>query len=554
MAEISGVSPGDAAAFQEQYLRLLEELLLVTDQNSQQDSKRSGVRIFDGERLVYGYDGKESKNEIFGVEGNLLNPDFVQQLVELRSTPVGNAVEGATNKRVELDGRVLLQSDGKGKVVINELIERIRNDLETSQLPEMESIEAQELPNWHSDADGSAFRPRNRDEAVKTLAESFAGLREPAPPQQKPQILSMTQEQMSKTIEEVKQALRQEDYKGSIEFSTTKSETSKSPDFKAQEQQENLERGRERVVRSLEPQENLERGSERVLRSLEQLPDSPTKQLASSYTQEIQALLQVAQAQQHQINELQNSVRELTTQLRQQRLAEPQNKSWWDNAKTILASTWNQWDRWWRSNQAAAAIHKLYLQNFTGDNKAIQLSDYRVEREGKNYTLRDNSGQVLMQFRSTPLGVRIDAASIQLKPKHYQDIDHLSSQQARGEQPDGPFSRLGAQEAAFEVDYYIRARNIAARLVDYAASKGQDVTLDGRFSYKWKAKPDGEVQIYAKDGRGLVLAQAGDKMLCRMSDRDLGYFEKALLKLPQGKVVRTITASPNSRKRDDMER
>ena len=102
MAEISGVSPGDAAAFQEQYLRLLEELLLVTDQNSQQDSKRSGVRIFDGERLVYGYDGKESKNEIFGLEGHLLNPDFAQQLVELRATPVGNVVEGATNKRVEI--------------------------------------------------------------------------------------------------------------------------------------------------------------------------------------------------------------------------------------------------------------------------------------------------------------------------------------------------------------------------------------------------------------------------------------------------------------------
>ena len=537
MAEISGVSPGDAAAFQEQYLRLLEELLLVTDQNSQQDSKRSGVRIFDGERLVYGYDGKESKNEIFGLEGHLLNPDFAQQLVELRATPVGNVVEGATNKRVELDGHIILQSDGKGKVVINELIQRIPAELETSHLPEKERTEAQELRNSHSDADRSEFRLRNRDEAVKTLAESFAGLREPAPPQQKPQILSMTQEQMSKTIEEVKQALRHENSTGSIELKNSKSDASKLPDFKAQE-----------------PQESLERGSERVLRSLEQLPDSPTKQLASSYTQEIQALLQVAQAQQRQINELQNSVRELTTQLRQQRLAEPQNKSWWDNAKTTLASTWNQWDRWWRSNQAAAAIHKLYLQNFTGDNKAIQFSDYRVEREGKNYTLRDNSGQVLMQFRSTPLGVRIDAASIQLKPKHYQDIEHLSSQQARGEHPDGPFSRLGAQEAAFEVDYYIRARNIAARLVDYAASKGQDVTLDGRFSYKWKAKPDGEVQIYAKDGRGLVLAQAGNKMLCRMSERDLGYFEKALLKLPQGQVVQTITASPNSRKRDDMER
>jgi hypothetical protein len=38
-----------------------------------------------------------------------------------------------------------------------------------------------------------------------------------------------------------------------------------------------------------------------------------------------------------------------------------------------------------------------------------------------------------------------------------------------------------------------------------------------------------------------------------MSERDLGYFEKALLKLPQGKAAQTITASPNARKRNDME-
>ncbi|HEY9852440.1 MAG TPA: hypothetical protein V6D28_23410 [Leptolyngbyaceae cyanobacterium] len=160
-----------------------------------------------------------------------------------------------------------------------------------------------------------------------------------------------------------------------------------------------------------------------------------------------------------------------------------------------------------------------------------------------------------MRFKSTNLGVRVDSESIQMKSNHYQDFELLKAQQSRGEQPDGAFSRLGAREGVKEFDRYMRSQAISDALIEYAKKLGKDVMLDGEFSYKWKAKLDGEVQIYAKDGRGLILAQAGNQMICRMTQQDLGYFEEALTKLRSHQVSRTAPiSSRRPRKESEFER
>ncbi|MFB2920200.1 MULTISPECIES: hypothetical protein [Aerosakkonema] len=500
---IGAVSPGEAAAVQEQYLRLLEQLLQLTAQDTDLSEKKSGVRIFDGEGLVAEYPDREPQSE-------QVNSDLASQMVQLSTTPVGGVVEGANNKKVEVDGRVIMQSDNNGQVTVNELLELGQNRVEAT-------------PSF----------------SVEDLAKGFAGTIAPPNSQPKPSIKSKTPQQMAEVATEIIQ---------NRASSLPEQDNSKNVSYK--DIPDNAE-----IAAFQQPseQQQVERGSDIVNRSLAQLPESNTKRLASSYTQEIQSLLQLLQAQERQINQLQTSVGELTIQLKQ-RLSQPENKSWWSQAKTTLLNNWNNWKQVQQQHQAALVIRQLYTQQAFGNNKLLQLAEYRIERSGKKYTLSDHSGQVIMRFSSTSLGVRVDAEGIKLTSKNYQDIERLKIQQSRGEQPDGAFSHPGADLATSEIEYYMRARKIASRLLEYATRKGQNITLDGQFSYKWKASVDGEVQIHAKDGRGLILAQVGDKMLCRMSARDLGYFEKALEKIHSQENYRDNTRSSPSHQKHGLER
>lgn len=501
---IGAVSPGEAAAVQEQYLRLLEQLLQLTAQDIDLSEKKSGVRIFDGERLVAEYPDREPQSE-------QVNSDLASQMVQLSTTSVGGVVEGANNKKVEVDGRVVMQSDNNGQVTVNELLELGQNRVEAT-------------PSF----------------SVEDLAKGFAGTIAPPNPQPKPSIKSKTPQQMAEVATEIIQ-----------NRASSLPEQNNSKNVSYEGFPDNAEIAAFQQPRE---QQQVERGSDIVNRSLAQLPESNTKRLADSYTQEIQSLLQLLQAQERQINQLQTSVGELTIQLKQQRLSQPENKSWWERAKNTLLNSWNNWKQLQQQHQAASVIRQLYTQQAFGNNKVLQLAKYRIERSGKNYTLSDHSGQVIMRFSSTSLGVRIDAQSIKLTSKNYQDIERLKIQQSRGEQPDGAFSHPGADLATSEIEYYMRARKIASRLLEYATRKGQNITLDGQFSYKWKASVEGEVQIHAKDGRGLILAQVGDKMLCRMSDRDLGYFEKALEKIHSQENYRDNTRSSPSHQKHGLER
>lgn len=488
---IGAVSPGEAAAVQEQYLRLLEQLLQLTAQDTDLPEKKSGVQIFDGERLIAEYPDREPQSE-------QVNSDLTSQLVQLSTTPVGGVVEGANNKKVEVDGRVVMQSNNNGQVTVNKLLE------------------------------------------FEDLAKGFAGTIAPPNSQPKPSIKSKTPQQMAEVATEIIQ---------NRVSSLPEQNNSKNVSYEGFPDNAEIA-----AFQQPREQQQVERGSDIVNRSLAQVPESNTKRLVDSYTQEIQSLLQLLQTQERQINQLQTSVGELTIQLKQQRLSQPENKSWWSQAKTTLLNNWNNWKQFQQQHQAASVIRQLYTQQAFGNNKVLQLAEYRIERSGKNYTLSDHSGQVIMQFSSTPLGVRVDAQSTKLSSKNYQDIERQKIQQSRREQPDGAFSHPGADLGKSEIEYYIRSRKIASRLLEYATRKGQNITLDGQFSYKWKASVDGEVQIYAKDGRGLILAQVGDKMLCRMSERDLGYFEKALEKIHSQENYRDNTLSSPSQQKHGLER
>lgn len=507
---IGTISPGEATALQSSFLRLLEQLIETTE-NQLKEKRAVGLSIFKQEKLIYGNQDHQFKNEITGLEGQLLHPNLLQQLEQLKNTPSGGIVEGASHLRVELEGRVILQSDADGKVMINELYEA-------------SAISSKNSPNPMKDQ-------------VEELAKGFAGLTDPPLSTPPLNFKSRTPEQMSRLTQELAEARNGSASPISLTKADEQSKAEKSSNFSSQKP---------------ESSPSIERGFERVQRSLEEFPDSPTKRLISTYTQDLQTLLKLAESQQNQIHDLQHSLRSLSHEIQQQRLAKSHRPSRWQQAKLAFNSTWKQWKHWRQQHQAAVSLYRFYTQSPVKEYQEIQFNQYRLHKEGKCFTLSNSSGQVIMQFQMNSLGISIQSSTVNINSQTAKDLKQFAQQQRRGEEPTGAFSRLGTQEAVAEIESYIRAKKIAFQLLKYAHSQGQDVTLDGQFSYQWVAQLNGEVQIRAKDGRDLILSQSGHQIFCQMSEKDFNYFEKALEQL-RSHPASLATKSQHSKNQNHLE-
>ena len=130
-----------------------------------------------------------------------------------------------------------------------------------------------------------------------------------------------------------------------------------------------------------------------------------------------------------------------------------------------------------------------------------------------------------MQFRATPLGVKVEQGN--LDSIHIQDIKSLQHSFKKNEPLPTTFTPIGKQEA----EYFKGVERVTNALVQYAIAQQKEVEIDGVFSYKWKASPEGNVHIEAKDGRGTLLEKNGGKLTSNMSQKDLTYFEQILPKL-----------------------
>lgn len=124
MPDIFTVEASDAKAIQQHYEQVIEALLRTLLDAKEKNNDKQGLQIFDNDRLVYGREVNQFRDEVSSFSGQLLNPQIIIELQQLRATKVGDVVEGAANKRVELDGQVVLQSDENGKVVVNTLLQQ----------------------------------------------------------------------------------------------------------------------------------------------------------------------------------------------------------------------------------------------------------------------------------------------------------------------------------------------------------------------------------------------------------------------------------------------
>jgi hypothetical protein len=457
MPDIFTVDSGDVTAVQQHYEQVIEALLRTILDAKQDNNERQGLKIFDDNRLVYGRNGNQFRDEVSGLSGELLNPQLIVELQQLRSTPVGDVVEGAINKRVELDGQVVLQSDREGRVIVNSLLQQ-----ETIQTINYEKVK-------HLDA---------LDDRGNTSQIDYPEFRLPNNNIPEPQL----------------------------------------------QQNENP---------SITP------GSTRVIQSLQALENSPLKTLLSAEVEHLQAEIKALQQE-----------RNLYQQLIDQRLQQPQNTSWWqetiNNVSVVVSSVtsavkmgiYELKENLMQHRGAASFKNLFHLQVQPGENN-YQAGDYQISRHGSLYEVKElATDKQIMQFRSTPLGVRVEKGN--LEPTHIKDIDALQRSLERNEPIPKYFTPVGKQEA----EYFARVEKVTNALVQYAVVQQREVEIDGRFSYKWQATPDGKVSIDAKDGRGTLLEKVGGQLKSNLSERDLIYFEQILPKLQPVRKQETTISQP----------
>ncbi|MFB2920325.1 MULTISPECIES: hypothetical protein [Aerosakkonema] len=566
MPDIFTGSPGDAVNFIEQWRQFLEELLRSEPEESTPSAR--GLQIYDNDRLVYGMERETNQflDEVTGLVGQVINPELLGQLEKLRDTPVGGLIPEAANKRIELDGKIILQSDRQGKVIINEIMKAksqekfTENSLSTVAEPNSESVwlENQPLPeppeeeNYYQpvEFDANGYLRVGNAEEVDEVNEPETVEASNTVYSPKAELLSVVREGIKKgNYQIINQAYTGVPYqeKQQIFNSLTPEEQKEARLLKLIHQVEELSGitdgsihnfVRSAMQKQSKSQPHLEpeieqfaeksrtiSGYEKVQRSLAALPQTTSVQMAANYSTEMQSLLETIQQQNQQINSLQNSVSQMQ-QLIAARVEQPTQFSWWQQAKQTVSNLWENFKHREDYHTYANAIRSFYTQKVTPNSSNIYVNSYVIQRDGKNYTLSDRDGQTVIKFRASGLGVRVDS-HVRLQPEQERDLIELVMAQIKGRQPGGAFAVVGQQEA----DYYLRVQKLSSALVNYAKSQNSEVEIDGKLSYKWKATTEGDVEIHSKDGRGLLLVQSGGKMVTQLSERDLAYFEAILPKL-----------------------
>ena len=160
-------------------------------------------------------------------------------------------------------------------------------------------------------------------------------------------------------------------------------------------------------------------------------------------------------------------------------------------------------------------IPLFHLQTQPGANQ-YTAGEYQISRQGALYEVsNETTGKQIMQFRSTPLGVKVEQGN--LDSTQIQDISNLRHSLKKNEPLPTTFTPIGKQEA----EYFKGVEKVTNALVQYAIAQQQEVEIDGVFSYKWRASPQGNVHIEAKDGRGVLLEKDGGKLKSNMTQKGM---------------------------------
>ncbi|AOW98870.1 hypothetical protein BJP34_04850 [Moorena producens PAL-8-15-08-1] len=398
--------------------------------NSNQEPE---IKITDGDQVVYGKDGDRLVND--------LNSDIIGQLTLAKESSVGEMV-GVTNKKVELDGIVILQTNEEGVVKVNAFDEQ---QLQGQQQKVSSPIQPQ----------NQAFKPKVQP--VKANTETRGGL-----------------------------------------YS--------------------------------------------VRRSVQALEDTPLKKFLQSQVNEMRMLRRAQKQKQEAMQS------EFLSELIEARMLESKQPSWWEKVVSPISekvekvkNAVSNYHETSRQKEAAATLVRLINSQASPGQDTYESADYTIHRKDNSYAMRDKKGKELIKFRAGAMGVTVQGEP-KLNEQQYQEISQVKKQLDWGQKPEGKFQQLGASEA----DYFSRVKAVADTLVEYAQSQGNTVQVEGKLNYNWRATPNGDLTIAAKDRRGTIFSQQKGQFMSQMTQRDLSYFEQALKPLMSQAAQRLVQPSRSS--------
>ena len=532
MSGLTATTGGDAAAFQERYQRLLQELAEAFV-NSLQQIQRDDVLLIDDKEIVYG--------EVNGVFVNHLNPEKAAELKQVLQTPAGGTVEGATAKAMYVDGKEVLRSDESGQVLVNEVVEnpalQVRLGLNLSR----------------ADA-GAVVKPQIARSAAdyEYLDEDTATWDVPEPPDLKeddrgqvpsPEPVHAAPEVTSQErLTMWREALSQNDPQGMRSAVAGLDRDTKTDLYRQLDKEEIVAAYSLAIAAGLVEESSASR--EEVEREVPlAIPTPPPSQSQSQSYDAVTALTQSVSGLSPEIQQQlaeplasmqqarQTTVTQSLTPERQefieQRLREPASTTWWEGVKHKAMELFQGIRDRLQENSAAVAIKDLYDEKFAdGRNGSYEMDKYSIAKRGSTYTLKDEDGRELMRLQSGPAGLILMDGRSRLSDSQRQDLDQLVRQRSKGREPTGAFAAVGTEEA----QQFERINRIARSLTNYAARCGKEVHVAGN-DYTWKANPNGSIQIEktnAPQEEKLLLVASGGSHVSKMSERDLKHFETTI--------------------------
>jgi hypothetical protein len=463
--------------------------------------------------LIYGQVGKKLIDK--------LTSDQVEQLSQGSDLTAGTRVEAMAGLKVKAGDEVLFQADESGTILVNERT-KLQSAIAQIQFSEQSVVtkhpvshQAQvEESDYYDDYPDDEFsedydypaEQSNPDAYAKELSEIEAD------EQQNEDVLADVLVEMMVPIIEAMPAIEQEPFQETQEEDIFFEEPlAQSQDKQSQEVETaeiSLEVATPQPTSVLLPQKT---GLDAVQEALGDMKPGTLKSVLQGMAVDMQETL------------LSQPPTPALSHVVETRVQDRQNPHWWDTLSTKISTAVTAVQETFTQHQAASTLKDFANRMALQPGDSFESKDYNLSRQGKDYTLKDQLGNELLKFQSSPLGVKVDKTLPALSATHFSKTQQLRQDFKTGQQHKGAFVSQGAAEAT-NIE---RINTITQALTQYAAAQGGRAKVQGKFNYSFEASSNGSAIIRNKEGKALLAVGLGE-MRTRMTEKDLSHFEQML--------------------------
>jgi hypothetical protein len=561
--EYTGVSEHDARHFQEEYLKFLAEFGKLLAEAFQALLKLSRDNEPNPNRPVENEISLMDKNEVVAGWVNQVYIDntteqFWKELGQVLATPVGENAPDAGAKHIILNGKVILQSDAEGNVLVNEVLDNpeLRKQLGLN-VPEMIALmelyeqqrkqqaknteQAEQNQDWEAYVEPDIPEASFVDYWNSEFDDDDSFMYEPdiydIPYSEQEDFFNTSDFQLSPESFTQKK-LETQDFKD-IDVTPIPPPPQIDPQARLANFRNALSNGDFQEMRA--GLADLSK-SEKIA-FFEQLTDSekidafeisltnelnnqtaPTSKIDAPQTQPVKTNNQFNNLVQENIFDKLNRVWQTFQKSLEENFGkQPLNRE----ANPLLISEQAQ-----NIREDRAFIKDIYnmVENHRreigdlDDFSSLTTEKYTINNYNNHYEVENSAGEKILSFDNTLTGLKLESSN--LSDSARADFVELSNSLKMGKQ-----SQAFLPVGALETEAMIRSINIANSLTDIAQQSNSNIKVDGtNFNYKWTAKPNGEVNIWKKGASGdeLLLSRSSKgEMQFNMQEKDMKHFENA---------------------------